>query len=156
MYLWLWELHSFSSNPVGCMASWSPGFYHLGDKDLSGDWPLLIWVSPASSHSPVAPRVPFQIGSTHHLSKCLQEGLNEVSSECPCGPSSPLLHSTRWASPLSPAPSFLRPPTERPGAKSGSYLKRDDTVDFSFWWLRQDSKFKAWFHRLVSPSQNKK
>lgn len=44
MYLWFRE--SYRLSPFGCMASWVPGFYHLGRKESSGYGPPLIKVSP--------------------------------------------------------------------------------------------------------------
>lgn len=132
MHLWFGEPHGLSSSPSGHVASWAPGLYHLGRKDSSGHWPLLTQCPQISSRSPVAPKGLFLVGSTHRVSRCLQGGLNAVSSEWPFGPLFPPLHSTAWASPLSPAPSFVRPPTEHSGANSRSYLERDNTVDYSF------------------------
>lgn len=115
---------------------WVHGF--LGPRLLPHRRKALKWRlatsdlgAQVSSCLPVVPRVFFLLGSTQHLSRCLQGALNAMSSGWLYGPSFPLLGSTGWVSPLLPAPSFLRPPTEHPGANSGSYLGRDNTVDYS-------------------------
>lgn len=130
---------------------WVQGF--LGPRLLPPRRKALRWglatSDPGAQVSyclPVAPRVSFLLGSTQHLSRCLQGALNAVSSGWPFGPSSPLLGSTGWVSPLLPVPSFLRPPTEQPGENSGSYLGRDNTVNYSLLLHRthslQYSKFR--------------